>query len=177
MSASSLLNVLWRLGSFAGSLLLTLLGLTAVTFGIGRFIPVDPVLAVVGDHATREVYDKARLAMGLDRSVPEQYFLYLKKLVSGDFGTSVMTSHSILSDIVQFFPATLELSTIAAIIGVSAGVPAGVAAAAYKGRWPDQLVRIVGLFGYSMPASVGLLALDGLMWASRTLSPPVQASF
>jgi len=160
MSASSLLNVLWRLGSFAGSLLLTLLGLTAVTFGIGRFIPVDPVLAVVGDHATREVYDKARLAMGLDRSVPEQYFLYLKKLVSGDFGTSVMTSHSILSDIVQFFPATLELSTIAAIIGVSAGVPAGVAAAAYKGRWPDQLVRIVGLFGYSMP--VFWLGLVGL---------------
>ena len=160
MSASSLLNVLWRLGSFAGSLLLTLLGLTAVTFGIGRFIPVDPVLAVVGDHATREVYDKARLAMGLDRSVPEQYFLYLKKLVSGDFGTSVMTSHSILSDIVQFFPATLELSTIAAIIGVSAGVPAGVAAAAYKGRWPDQLVRIVGLFSYSMP--VFWLGLVGL---------------
>ena len=171
MNTNGLLNVLWRLGSFAGSLLLTLLGLTAVTFGIGRFIPVDPVLAVVGDHATREIYDKARLAMGLDRSIPEQYFLYLKKLLSGDFGTSVMTSHSILADLIQFFPATLELSTVATIIGVLVGVPAGVAAAAQKGKWPDQLVRIAGLFGYSMPifwlGLVGLALFYGkLSWTA-----------
>ena len=67
------LAVVWRLGSFLGSLALTFLGLTAVTFVIGRFLAVDPVLAVVGDRATREVYEKARLAMGLDRSVLEQY--------------------------------------------------------------------------------------------------------
>ena len=69
-------SVIWRLGNFLGSLVLTFLGLTAVTFVIGRFITVDPVLAVVGDRATEEVYDAARIAMGLDRSVPEQYFLY-----------------------------------------------------------------------------------------------------
>jgi hypothetical protein len=47
------------------------LGLTAITFVIGRFITVDPVLAVVDDWATQEVYDAARISMGLDRSVPE----------------------------------------------------------------------------------------------------------
>lgn len=154
------LALLWRLGSFLGSLSLTFLGLSAVTFLIGRFIPVDPVLAVVGDRATQEVYEKTRLAMGLDRSIPEQYFLYLKKLLSGDFGQSVMTSHPVLTDLLQFFPATFELATIATLLGVVIGVPAGIAAGAQKGRWPDHLVRIFGLFGYSMP--VFWLGLVGL---------------
>ena len=160
-----------RLGNFLGSLALTFLGLTAVTFIIGRFITVDPVLAVVGDRATQEVYDAARISMGLDRSVPEQYFLYLKKLLSGDMGHSVITSHSVLSDLIHFFPATLELATIATILGVVIGVPVGVMAGAHKGRWPDHLVRIIGLFGYSIPVFwlglVGLLLFYGeLDWVS-----------
>ncbi len=165
------LTVLWRLGAFLGSLVLTFLGLTAVTFGIGRFIPVDPVLAVVGDHATREIYDKTYIAMGLDRSVPVQYLIYLGKLITGDFGQSVMTSRPVLNDLMQFFPATFELATIATVIGVVIGVPAGVAAGALKGRWPDHLVRIAGLFGYSMPVFwlglVGLFVFYGkLGWVS-----------
>ncbi len=152
--------LLWRFGAFAATLIMTFLGLTAVTFAIGRFIPVDPVLAVVGDRATQEVYEKARLAMGLDLPVPVQYLIYLKKLLSGDFGQSVMTSHPVLSDLMRFFPATFELATIATLLGVVIGVPVGVAAGAQKGRWPDHLVRIIGLFGYSMP--VFWLGLVGL---------------
>ena len=155
-----ILALFWQLAGFAGSLIITLLGLTAVTFSIGRFIPVDPVLALVGDRATREVYEKMRLSMGLDRSIPEQYWIYLKKVASGDFGVSALTSHPVLSDLMQFFPATFELATIATLIGVVLGVPAGVAAGALKGRWPDHLVRIFGLFGYSMP--VFWLGLVGL---------------
>ena len=149
-----------RLGSFAVSLLLTFLGLTAVTFVIGRFIPVDPVLAVVGDHATKQVYDKTFLAMGLDKPVPVQYLIYLRKMLSGDFGMSVITSHPVLSDITHYFPATFELATIATILGILIGVPVGVAAGAQKGRWPDHLVRVIGLFGYSIP--VFWLGLVGL---------------
>jgi peptide/nickel transport system permease protein len=154
------MTVLWRLSSFLASMALTFLGLTAVTFMIARFMAVDPVLVVVGDRATQEVYDKARIAMGLDRSVPEQFIVYLQKLLSGDFGQSVMTSHPVLTDLLHFFPATFELATIATILGVVIGVPVGVAAGAQKGRWPDHLVRIIGLFGYSMP--VFWLGLVGL---------------
>lgn len=151
---------LWRLASFLASLALTFLGLTTVTFVIGRFMAVDPVLAVVGDHATQEVYNRTRLALGLDRSILEQFLVYLKKLLSGDFGQSIMTSHPVLTDLLHFFPATFELATIATVLGVVIGVPVGVAAGARKGRWPDHLVRIIGLFGYSMP--VFWLGLVGL---------------
>jgi peptide/nickel transport system permease protein len=154
------LALLWRFGSFLGSMALTFLGLTAVTFIIGRFMAVDPVLAVVGDHAMQEVYEKTRIAMGLDHSVLEQFFMYLKKVLSGDFGQSIMTSNPVLTDLLHFFPATFELATIATILGVVIGVPVGVAAGAQKGRWPDHLVRIIGLFGYSMP--VFWLGLVGL---------------
>jgi peptide/nickel transport system permease protein len=163
--------VLWRFLSFAGSLILTFLGLTAVTFVIGRFMAVDPVLAVVGDHASLEVYEKTRIALGLDQPVIVQFFTYLRKLLSGDFGQSVMTSHPVLEDLLHFFPATFELATIATLLGVLIGVPVGVAAGAQKGGWPDHFVRIIGLFGYSMPVFwlglVGLFLFYGeLGWVS-----------
>jgi len=149
-----------RLLRLAGTVLLTFVGLTAVTFSIGRFIPVDPVIAVVGDHATHEVYEKTRLAMGLDRSIPEQYLIYLGRIVHGDLGQSMLTSQRVIDDLYQYFPATFELATVATLIGVLVGIPAGVIAGAQKGRWPDHLVRVVGLFGYSVP--VFWLGLVGL---------------
>jgi peptide/nickel transport system permease protein len=145
---------------FAVSAILSLLGLTCVTFAIGRFIPVDPVLAIVGDHANRSTYDQTRLALGLDRSIPEQYWIYLRKVLHGDLGTSVITSNPVSADLIHFFPATFELATIATVLGVLFGVPAGIVAGACKGRWPDHVVRIVGLFGYSMPVFwMGLMGL------------------
>jgi peptide/nickel transport system permease protein len=149
-----------RFVGYLGSLAATFLGLSAVTFAIGRFIPTDPVLAIVGDHASRETYERVRLEIGLDRTIPEQYALYLGRVLHGDFGHSVMTSNPVASDILHFFPATLELATLATVIGVLVGVPAGVAAGALRGRWPDHLVRFLGLFGYSMP--VFWLGLVGL---------------
>lgn len=146
---------------FLASVVLSLLGLTVVTFFIGRVIPVDPVLVIVGDHAPRAVYEKTRLALGLDRSLPEQYLVYLGKVLHGDFGTSVITSNSVLADLARFFPATFELATTAILIGGCLGIPAGVVAAASRGRWPDHAVRVLGLLGYSMPVFwLGLVGLS-----------------
>lgn len=162
-----------RLASLVTSLALTLLGLTAVTFLISRLTRIDPVLAIVGDKASKEAYERVYVQLGLDKPVIEQYFVYLKKLFSGDFGMSVLTSQPVLSDLLHVFPATFELATIATILGVLLGVPAGVVAAAQKGRWPDHLVRVVGLFGYSVPVFwlglVGLFVLYGkLDWVAGT---------
>ena len=151
----------YRCVQLAAQLALTFLGLTAVTFVIGRVIPIDPVIAIVGDRASQEVYEKVRLELGLDRPLYEQYLTYLGKILEGDFGTSVLTSQPVLQDIFRFFPATLELATIATIIGVLLGVPMGVMAAVHQGRWIDHVVRLVGLVGYSVP--VFWLGLIGLL--------------
>ena len=136
---------------FAG-VAFTLFGLLVVTFIIGRVIPIDPVLAVVGDRASPETYAAAKVAMGLDRSLAIQFGLYLQGIFSGDFGTSVVTTRPVVDDIVRYFPATMELATVAIMIGIALGVPAGVLAASRRGRWPDHLVRVVSLRGYSTPA-------------------------
>ena len=130
----------------------TLFGLLVVTFSIGRVIPIDPVLAVVGDRASPETYAAAKVAMGLDRSLAIQFGLYLQGVFSGDFGTSVVTTRPVVDDIARYFPATMELATVAILIGIALGVPAGVLAASRRGRWPDHLVRVVSLLGYSTPA-------------------------
>lgn len=141
--------------------IITILGLLLVTFLIGRVMPIDPVLAVVGDRATKEVYDKVFLEMGLDKPLWQQFFIYVGNAVQGDFGNSVLTTKPIGEDVARFFPATLELATIGLLIGVSIGVPGGVMAAVYQGRWPDYLMRFVGLLGYSAP--VFWLGLMGLL--------------
>lgn len=147
------------------SVVLTFLGLTAVTFVIGRVIPIDPVIAIVGDRASQEVYERVRLELGLDRPLYEQFWTYLGKVLEGDFGVSVLTSQEVLDDILRFFPATLELATVATLLGVLLGVPMGVLAAVHQGRWADHLVRVFGLIGYSVPVFwlglVGLLVFYG----------------
>ena len=142
------------------TLALTFLGLTAVTFTIGRIMPADPVLAIVGDRAPQDVYDAVYRQLGLDRPVPEQYLRYLAQLFRGDLGVSIMTAQPVVDDIARFFPATLELATVATFLGVFAGVPLGVLAAVKQGRWPDHVVRVFGLCGYSAPIFwLGMVAL------------------
>jgi peptide/nickel transport system permease protein len=155
------LRLLRRSASILVAVALTFFGLLLVTFLIGRVMPIDPVLAVVGDRATAEVYQRTRLELGLDLPLYQQFYLYASKVLHGDFGRSVLTSNPVLSDIVRFFPATLELATLATIFGVAVGIPLGVAAAANQDRWPDQIIRVVGLLGYSIP--VFWLGLVGLL--------------
>ncbi len=144
-----------------GSVTLTFLGLTVVTFFIGRVIPIDPVLAIVGPKASNETYDRVRAEIGLDLPLPVQYWRYLLKVLHGDFGTSVITSQPVLRDMLDVFPATLELAVLALLIGVVLGVPLGVVAATHRGRWQDHLIRLLSLFGYSTP--VFWLGLIGLL--------------
>lgn len=155
----------WRsaatgLGGFVLSLALTYLGLLAVTFFIGRVVPVDPALAVVGDRASEEQIARVREEMGLNQPLPRQFLLYVSKVVQGDLGVSLLTSRPVLDDIARTFPATLELASAGILIGVLLGVPLGVWAAVRRGRFADQLVRVMGLIGYSVPIFwLGLMGL------------------
>lgn len=138
----------------------TYLGLLAVTFFIGRVIPIDPVLAVLGDRAPANVVERTRREMGLDLPLIEQFYIYVKNALNGNFGTSVLTTNPVMTDIRRAFPATIELATLGTLIGSVIGVPLGVLAAVRRGSVIDQIVRIIGLVGYSVPIFwLGLLAL------------------
>lgn len=139
---------------------LTFLGLLALTFFIGRVVPIDPVLSVVGDRATPEQYEVARIAMGLDRPLIVQFVSYVGDVLRFDMGMSTSTNRPVAEDLARVFPATLEMATLGILIGVGLGVPAGVLAAAWQGSWVDQVIRVFALLGYSVPAFwLGLVGL------------------
>jgi peptide/nickel transport system permease protein len=143
-----------------GSVALTFFGLLLVTFLIGRVVPIDPVLAAVGDRVSTEVYERVRSELGLDQPLYIQFYRYVLAVLRGDFGRSVLTSNPVLTDIKRFFPATFELATLATIFGVALGIPVGVAAAVRQNRWADQVIRVMGLLGYSVPVFwLGLMGL------------------
>lgn len=145
---------------FLVTLAVTFLGLLAITFFIGRIVPIDPVLAVVGDRAPAAVYERVRVEMGLDRPLTTQFVSYVGDVLTGNFGTSVSTGRPVLEDLARVFPATLEMATLGIVIGVLLGVPLGVIAASRRGSWLDQAIRVVGLLGYSVPAFwLGLVGL------------------
>ncbi|MEA5101265.1 ABC transporter permease [Pantoea sp. S18] len=160
-------RLLRRLSKGVISIGCTLLGLAALTFYIGRLLPIDPVVAIIGDNASQEAYDKMFQQLGLDQPLWQQFVAYVWQLLHLDFGIALTTSHPVAQDIARVFPATLELATVAAIIGVGLGVPAGVLSAMYRNTWFDHLMRFVGLLSYSTPHF--WLGLMGLLLFYATL--------
>jgi peptide/nickel transport system permease protein len=148
------------LARLATTLVLTYLGLLAVTFFIGRVIPVDPALAIVGERAPEHVVQRVREELGLNLPRWQQFARYVAKASRGDFGTSVLTGRPVREDVARTFPATLELATCAIVLGAGLGVPLGVWAAVRRGGAVDQSLRVVALVGYSVPVFwLGLMAL------------------
>ncbi len=146
--------------NFAAVVALTFLGLLAVTFFIGRVIPVDPALAIAGDRAPEHVIQRVREELGLNLPVYQQFGRYVQRALQGEFGNSVLTSNPVLDDIKKTFPATLELATCGILIGAGLGIPLGVWAAVRRGGLADHAVRVMGLVGYSVPIFwLGLMAL------------------
>ena len=109
------------------TLAFTFLGLLLVTFLIGRVVPIDPVLAAVGDRAPQDVYERVKIELGLHLPLWQQFVIYVGDVLRGDFGKSVLTANPVLDDIRRVFPATLELATVATLLGVLLGVPMGIA--------------------------------------------------
>ncbi|WP_245435327.1 ABC transporter permease [Microvirga calopogonii] len=143
-----------------GFLVLSIFALLFVTFTLTRMSPVDPVFAMVGEHASVSSYEQAKRELGLDRSVPEQFLAYVARVAQGDLGRSSSTGQPVLSDLARTVPATVELATLAIFTGSALGIGLGILSGIKPGGWIDSVARFISLFGYSVPIFwLGLLML------------------
>ena len=118
-------------------LAIVMLSVATLVFILLRVVPGDPVLILGGlDTLDREVIDRAREAMGLDRSIVEQYLIWLGNMMVGDFGQSLRSGTPVSQMIAQALPPTLQLGIMALVIGIALSIPLGVAAARRAVRTP-----------------------------------------
>ena len=152
----------------------TVIGLTILTFIISRVVPADPAKLAAGPRATPEMVETIREKYGLNDSLLTQYFDYVRGLLQGDFGESILTQHKVSSDLADRFPATLELVLAAMFLAVAIGVPLGVLSAIYQNRWPDQIARLfavsfvsIPVFWFAIILQLGLASRWGLVPLGR----------
>jgi ABC-type dipeptide/oligopeptide/nickel transport system permease component len=131
-----------------------------IVFLAMRWVPSDPAMVVLGDHATAEAIEAFREEMGLNRSLWNQYWEFIGGLVKGDLGRSLITNQPIAKQIWSLFPYTFNLAIASTLLGALIGIPLGVWAAVRKNTAIDYLSRIVALAGFSFPAFyLGVLLL------------------
>jgi ABC-type dipeptide/oligopeptide/nickel transport system permease component len=133
-----------------------LICVSAVVFGILRLLPADPVTMSLPPGATAEDYERLRQAFGFDRSVPEQYLIWLGKLARGDFGGSIFFRRPVSELVATALPATLELVAAGMLLGVVLGVGGGIAMFALRGRFAEPVLD---------GATTVMMAIPEFLWA------------
>ncbi len=128
-----------------------LLGVSVLVFSFIHLIPGDPALTMLGERATPEKVEEVRRHLGLDRPIPEQYLIYLGKIVRGDLGISIVRGDPVLTDLLRRFPATVELATAAIFLALLFGIPIGIVSAVWRNSLVDSFSRVWALAGVSMP--------------------------
>lgn len=133
------------------NIFIMLFAVSILIFLLVRFIPGDPARTMAGEHASKEILEAMRKKWGLDKPIPEQYLIWLKNALKGDFGQSILTHESVLTEILQRFPNTLELSLFAMLFATLIGVTTGVISAIKRYTIFDYTAMLLALFGVSMP--------------------------
>jgi peptide/nickel transport system permease protein len=147
--------VLRRLG-FA---VITLFAVLTIVFFIVRILPGDPAMAILGDQANQEALTALRERLGLDRSLTVQYFEFLRGVMVGDWGESLVSGRPVIREIARVLPATLELTFASLVLGAVVGIPLGVWSAIRRNKIPDYIIRLASLLGLSFPAFVSAVLL------------------
>lgn len=130
----------------------SLAGLLLITFLLIHSVPSDPAVAMAGDAGTPEQIARLRAQYGLDRPIWEQFFVYVGKVASFDFGESVFSRRPVATDILQRLPATLELTFASLMLSIVLGIPLGVVSALNHNTWPDYLLRVFSVMGIAVAA-------------------------
>ena len=137
-----------------------IIGLSIIVFLIMAMIPGDPALAILGSYATPENVARLNAQLGLDKSLFEQYFIWVTNLAHGDFGRSYILNRPVLDEIGDRFGATLILAGTALVICSILGLLAGVISAVRQFGWADRIITFLVIIGISVPSFfLGLLLI------------------
>lgn len=136
------------------------IGVSVLVFLLIHLIPGDPAIALLGERASEENVAAIRERLGLNRSLPEQYFIWIGNIAQGDLGNTVRGNIPVANEIRSRFPATMELSLVALTFATALGVPMGIFSAIRRNSWFDTATMLGALFGVSIPIFVlGLLLI------------------
>jgi peptide/nickel transport system permease protein len=137
-----------------------LFGLSIIVFLIMAMIPGDPATAILGSYATPENVAALNEDLGLDKSLPQQYLIWLGNIIQGDFGRSYALNRPVLDEVLERFTATLILAGTALVLCSLLGLLAGVVSAVRQYGWTDRIVTLLVLIGISTPSFfLGLLLI------------------
>lgn len=128
-----------------------LIGVVVISFVLTRALPGDPAVYFAGAAADEQSINEIRVAMGLDKTLYEQFFVYVNNLLDGNLGTSLSTGQPVLSDLIKRLPASLELTILSLVLSCFVSIPLGVLAAIRPDTWVDHLCRFFVTAGVSLP--------------------------
>ena len=138
----------------------TLLAMLTAVFVLVRLVPGDPAAAMLGDQASASALAALRTQLGLNLPLHTQYLNFLGDALRGNFGYSLSNGQSVLREVAEVLPWTLQLTFASIVIGIGLGLPLGIWAALRRDAWPDYVSRLFSLAGLSFPAFVsGILML------------------
>jgi peptide/nickel transport system permease protein len=137
-----------------------LVGVILLTFLVSHVVVADPARAWAGMKASPQTVDAIRLKYHLNEPLLTQFGYYVLQLASGNLGTSPVTGHNVLEDIVTYYPATIELAVTAILLVIVLGIPFGVVSAVHKDQPPDHALRLLSLAGVSSPPFLAALLLQ-----------------
>lgn len=149
----------------------SIIGVLVVTFLLTRALPGDPAVYFAGPAASQEAIEQIRKSLGLDKSLPEQFLVYIADLARGDLGNSIATGRPVLVEVTTRLPASLELTLLGLIVSVAIAVPLGVAAATRPGSWIDHGCRLITTAGVSLPAFFSGLLLIYVLYYQLGWAP------
>ena len=140
-------------------LVITLLALSVLIFGLVRAAG-DPAALMLDPSSTPRDYELIRQDLGLDQSIPVQYWRFISRAVQGDLGQSIRSKRPVSAMIAEALPNTAKLALVAMILGLAMAIPLGVLSAAHKGSWIDTTARFIAGFGQSVPTFwIGLVLI------------------
>ncbi len=147
------------------------MGVVVISFLLTRALPGDPAAYFAGPAADEASIAEIREALGLDKPLFQQFFLYVGDLVRGDLGTSLTTGQTVMSDLAARLPASLELTLVALLLSCAIAIPLGVLAATRPGTWVDHMCRILVTAGVSMPTFFTGIVLIYVFYYLAGLAP------